>query len=314
MEKHPLVSFLIFTYNQEKFVEEAVRGALSQDFPNLEIIISDDCSTDRTFDVIKETVSNYTGPHKIILNRNEYNLGLISHYNKMNQLSHGEIIIMGSGDDVFLPNRTSVAVQVFLDNPNVMSLSSETEFIDEKGNFLNHGYEYHIRKGGYSIMSLTEYINLRHFFLYPGTSRVLRRDVIEKFPLITSAPDEDIFTFIRSLYIGDIAFVHEVLSYYRMVSTSITHSRYKRNKNITIKKRRAIQKAACEKQFREDLDYAIKQGFVEEKHRVIIQEKLDRAFDEYIFPAPKNLFQRIVYKGMKLLTRCLGLITKRCNV
>lgn len=309
MEKYPLVSFLIFTYNQEKFVEEAVRGALSQDFPNLEIIISDDCSTDRTFDVIKETVSNYTGPHKIILNRNEYNLGLISHYNKINQLSHGEIIILGSGDDVSLPNRTSVAVQVFLDNPNVMSLSSETELIDEEGNFLNHGYEYHLRKGGYSIMSLTEYIFFRHFYLYPGTSRVLRRDVIDKFPIITSAPDEDIYTFVRSLYIGDIAFIHEILSYYRIVSTSITHNRYKRSKNISIKKRRAEQKEACEKQFREDLDYAIKQGFVEEKHREIIQEKLDRAFDECIFPAPKSLFQRGVFKGLRLLARCTGFKT-----
>lgn len=311
MDKYPLVSFQIFTYNQEKFVEEAVRGALSQDYPNLEIIISDDCSSDRTFDIIKETVSNYNGPHKIILNRNETNLGLLTHYNKINHISHGEIIVMGSGDDVSLPNRTSVVVQVFLDNPNVMSLSSETEFIDENGNFLHHGYEYHLRKGGYSIMSLTEYVNFKHFYLYPGTSRVLRRDVINKFPIIVDAPDEDIYTFVRSLYIGDIAFVHEVLSYYRQVNKSITHSRFKRDKNITIKKRRALQKDACTKQFHEDLDYAIKQGYVEEQHRLAIQEKLDKAFDEYIFPVPKSIFQRGVTKGLKLLARCLGANAKK---
>lgn len=307
MDKYPLVSFQIFAYNQERFVEKAVRGALSQDYPNLEIIISDDCSSDRTFDIIKDTVSNYNGPHKIILNRNESNLGLLPHINKINHISHGEIIVMGSGDDVSLPNRTSVVVPVFLDNPNVMSLTSETEFIDEDGNFLPHGYEYHLRKGGYSIMSLTEYINLKHFYLYPGTSRVLRRDVIDKFPNMIAAPDEDIYTFVRSLYIGDIAFVHEVLSYYRQVSTSITHSRYKKDRNITVKKRRTVQKIACIKQFHEDLDYAIKHGFVEEKHRIVIQEKLDRAFDEYIFPAPKSLLQRGLSKGLKLIAQCLGL-------
>ena len=49
----PLVSFCILTYNQEKFIEDAIKGALSQEYDNLEIIISDDGSTDRTYDIAK---------------------------------------------------------------------------------------------------------------------------------------------------------------------------------------------------------------------------------------------------------------------
>ena len=48
----PLVTFALFTYNQERYVREAVEGVLAQTYEPLEIIISDDCSTDMTFSII----------------------------------------------------------------------------------------------------------------------------------------------------------------------------------------------------------------------------------------------------------------------
>jgi GT2 family glycosyltransferase len=56
-----LVSFVVLAYNQQKFVAEAVRGALAQTYHPLEIVISDDCSTDGTFDVIKFRFNIATG-------------------------------------------------------------------------------------------------------------------------------------------------------------------------------------------------------------------------------------------------------------
>ena len=55
----PLVSLVIAFYNQENFVEDAVKGALSQTYDNLEIILSDDCSTDKTFEVIRKCTRDY---------------------------------------------------------------------------------------------------------------------------------------------------------------------------------------------------------------------------------------------------------------
>jgi hypothetical protein len=49
LKERPFVTFALFVYNQEKYIREAVEGAFSQTYEPLEIILSDDCSTDRTF-------------------------------------------------------------------------------------------------------------------------------------------------------------------------------------------------------------------------------------------------------------------------
>ena len=106
-EERPLITFALFAYNQEQFIEEAVQGALSQTYSPLETILSDDCSSDRTFEIMSRTADEYQGPHTIILNRNEPNLGLVPHVNKViMELSHGELIVMAAGDDISLSERT----------------------------------------------------------------------------------------------------------------------------------------------------------------------------------------------------------------
>ena len=79
----PLFSFCILIYNQEKLIEEAITAALAQNYSPLEIIISDDHSTDNSWAIAQKVVENYSGPHKIILNRNEKNIGLVQHCNKI---------------------------------------------------------------------------------------------------------------------------------------------------------------------------------------------------------------------------------------
>lgn len=103
----PLVSFALLAYKQEQFIREAVEGALSQTYSPLEIILSDDCSPDRTFEVMQEMAAAYKGSHNIILNRNPKNLGIGGHVNRCMELASGEWIVVGAGDDVSLPERTA---------------------------------------------------------------------------------------------------------------------------------------------------------------------------------------------------------------
>lgn len=113
----PLITFALFSYNQEKFIRAAVEGAFSQTYEPLEIILSDDCSTDRTFEIMQSMAQEYDGPHKIIINRNAQNQGLVSHLNKVViELSHGEIIVIAAGDDVSLPDRVNVLYKLWDDN------------------------------------------------------------------------------------------------------------------------------------------------------------------------------------------------------
>src|SRR4026208_1483957 len=96
----PLVSLLIPTYNRAKWIGQAIESALQQDYPNLEIIINDDCSTDNSDEIIK----NYVHDPRIRYLKNEKNLGVIDNFNKLFfELAKGEwVTILGS--DAYLIN------------------------------------------------------------------------------------------------------------------------------------------------------------------------------------------------------------------
>ena len=118
--KKPYVSFCILTYKQEDFILDALQGAVEQDYDDMEIIVSDDCSSDSTFEKIQSFVASYKGDKSIMVNRNDHNLGLVPHYNKvLGELAQGEILIIADGDDVSYSNRTADTVDAFKDE-NVM--------------------------------------------------------------------------------------------------------------------------------------------------------------------------------------------------
>lgn len=112
----PSVTFFLFAYNQEKYIEEACKAALVQTYSPLEIIFSDDCSSDKTFELMQKTVENYNGPHQIKLNRNNKNLGLIDHVNKSFEISMGELIVVAAGDDISLPHRVECLIDAYQRN------------------------------------------------------------------------------------------------------------------------------------------------------------------------------------------------------
>ena len=138
MNDKPLATIAMMTYNQEMYVREAVRGLLSQTYEPLEIVISDDHSTDKTWDKINEEVDAYKahdGIHKnIVLNRNEANLGIAKNFSKMQSLSHGVLIAAAAGDDVSLPERVETIVNAWIqDGKRAAAVSHSGYTIDVNG-------------------------------------------------------------------------------------------------------------------------------------------------------------------------------------
>lgn len=109
----PLVTFVLLAYNQENYVQEAVESALAQDYPNLEIIVSDDASTDGTWRVVEDCIRAYSGPHDIVLNRNPKNLGIGRHVSRIGRRARGELVILAAADDVSDPTRATVLVDAW---------------------------------------------------------------------------------------------------------------------------------------------------------------------------------------------------------
>lgn len=98
MDNMPRFSFLLITYNQENYIEEALQSAFDQDYPNLEIVVCDDCSQDRTFELASQMVKAYRGTHRVILHRNERNLGIGANFQQAYELSTGDWLFMAAGD------------------------------------------------------------------------------------------------------------------------------------------------------------------------------------------------------------------------
>lgn len=107
------VTFAILAYNQESHIDAAVKGALAQEWANLEIILSDDCSTDSTFERMQKLRNEYTGPHTLKLNRTATNRGIGGHTNAVMELATGDLIIIAAGDDVSYPLRTAEIVSAW---------------------------------------------------------------------------------------------------------------------------------------------------------------------------------------------------------
>ncbi len=100
-EMKPKVSIMIPVYNQEKYIANAIQSALNQDYNNIEIIISDDASTDNTAKIIKKYLPN----PKIKYNRNKTNIGRVKNYRKLLfELTRGYYVINLDGDDILIDN------------------------------------------------------------------------------------------------------------------------------------------------------------------------------------------------------------------
>lgn len=109
----PLLTFALVCFNQEQFIEKAVAAALAQTYQPLQVILSDDCSSDKTFMKIEEVAQAYRGPHAIVLNRNRQRLGLADHFNRIFELAKGQYIVGAAGDDISCPERTDLVYEAW---------------------------------------------------------------------------------------------------------------------------------------------------------------------------------------------------------
>lgn len=233
--ERPLISFVLFAYNQNKYIEEAIKGVFSQTYSPLEVILSDDCSSDDTFNIMEKLANEYTGPHTIVLNRNENNLGLIRHVNHCSKMASSDIIIIGAGDDISLPARAECIYKAFLTNPQVLSVSHAYEHIDDAGNPLKNRNDF-LDKGEYS---LKDYEDNKFIPIY-GATRAYKKSVFNNFPeLSANCQAEDSALVFRSLLMGKITHIHNNCLKYRIHKESTARyfnfksakSIYKQNRN-----------------------------------------------------------------------------------
>lgn len=140
--KNPIITFVITSFNQKDYVGKAVQSALDQDYMPLEIIIADDHSTDGSYEDLQKLVGQYAeqgGKHQVLLHRNEINLGVLRNCENAFLLAHGELIVLGGGDDISHSNRVSTIVRNWLTcNKKPTVIFHDVNLIGLKGEALEH--------------------------------------------------------------------------------------------------------------------------------------------------------------------------------
>jgi len=107
--QEPLVTIGITCFNAEDSIGRAIDSALSQDYANIEIIIVDDCSSDRSLDVIKRKTD---GLSNVTIIKNEVNKGAAASFNIIADAARGEYVSLFDDDDYSLPIRISESMRV----------------------------------------------------------------------------------------------------------------------------------------------------------------------------------------------------------
>tara|TARA_R110002020_G_scaffold29239_1_gene92363 strand:+ start:29372 stop:30394 length:1023 start_codon:yes stop_codon:yes gene_type:complete len=129
----PLVTFALLAYNQEEFIAQAIDGAFAQTYSPLEIIISDDCSNDKTFKIIEAKVALYKGPHNIVINKTEFNKCILGHFYDIIDLAKGELLVLAAGDDISHPERVELIAEVWSASSDTCGVISNYDLIDVEG-------------------------------------------------------------------------------------------------------------------------------------------------------------------------------------
>jgi glycosyltransferase involved in cell wall biosynthesis len=226
-------SVILLTYNQEAFVQEALQSLLDQDYENLEIVVSDDASKDGTWQVIQQTVAEYTGHKRVVLNKNEINLGIVGNYFKAACLTTGDVIFTAAGDDVSLPNRCSVCINTWVEGGRVIDLIAAD------------GYDM-LLTGEVAGLKETDELSQWNFeawtkkrpFIF-GASHMMTRRLLMLRALDPRLPVEDQNLVARALLMGGADRLAVPLIKHRRGGVSQTKNRF----NYQEKKRRLIKSA-----------------------------------------------------------------------
>jgi len=125
----PAVSVILPAYNVEDYIEEAVRSILAQTFTDLELIVVDDASTDRTPDKLRAFAD-----HRVKIISNERNLGIPKTRNIGVAAARGEYIAVQDGDDISLPMRFAEQVAYLQAHPEIALLGTARLRMDADGN------------------------------------------------------------------------------------------------------------------------------------------------------------------------------------
>lgn len=215
----PKVSICIPSYNSEKHIKKTLDSVLSQTYENIEVIIVDDCSTDKT----REIISGYSD-QRIHFYVNEKNMGLSQNWNKSVELSTGEYIKLLCADDLLENDCIEKEILKITSDNSISMVICDTYIFNENGDVvlkvkrLPKEGKYDGKKIAKKALLFKNYFGAPCNVLFKRETFLKVGGFDNEFKYI---PDFDLW--LKLAYEGYVYHISEFLSYFKVHSVSNTN-------------------------------------------------------------------------------------------
>ena len=214
--KEPLVSVLIYNYNYGKYLRECFDSALNQTYKNIEIIFSDNASTDNSWDIAVEYAKKYNEKITIIRNRENFGSGsnLYNCYTKI----RGKYYLVLCSDDILDKNFVQKTVNILEANHNTGYVITHRLIIDENS---NKTYEAPFYKHSCIIPTAKQSEIYMMAGFNPSISQVMYRYINDTNYSLFSYPIKSYTFRLKDFYLSlnyDVGYIKKPLLYHRLHS------------------------------------------------------------------------------------------------
>jgi len=215
LNRHPLVSIVIPVYNGEKYIALTLDSILSQSYKNIEVIVVNDGSTDRT----QEIIQNYALQNRFIKIIQKNKSGVSAARNSGMNIAKGVYIAFLDADDIWLTNNLELKVNYLVDHPNAFGVTSFCECIDEKNQLTGK-----IKKGDVNVF-LNDVLSWKGNYITIPSGILFQRTFLNKLQGfredLSNNADQEII--MRGLFSGfTFHTIQELTWYYRLHSNNMS--------------------------------------------------------------------------------------------
>jgi len=219
--KQKLISIALATYNGERYLHRQLDSIFNQTYKNLEVIASDDCSSDGTIEILKEYKKKYGLKYSV----NKKNLGFVKNFENAINKCKGDYIALADQDDIWMPNKIERLVNEIGD---YSLICSDAELIDGKDmkiadSFRKYSNNYIAEGKNFTTMVFRNFVT-------GCTSLVTRNLIVKTIPIPDGVHHHDWWLALIAAKTNGIKYLDETLIKYRQHSYNDTGA----NKKINI--------------------------------------------------------------------------------
>lgn len=212
------VSICIPVYNGETTIRETIESAISQTYKDIEVVVVDNCSTDKTVEIVKSIKDD-----RIVLYQNETNLGMAGNWNECLKRATGEYIHFLCADDKLKRSCIEKKIKVAETHENVVLVTSSTDIINETGELVMRRNRFlrNVVLGGKRYAKKS----LRRGNIFGEPSNIMfKKSILEKAGEFSTNLyyTTDWEFWVRIAVFGKVAYIYEPLTKYRISLNNVT--------------------------------------------------------------------------------------------